>query len=150
MFKLNEWNWAEAEKGFQHALKLNPGSWITHDWYALVLSCQGRLDEALAHNRRALELEPLSVVLHHHAGWLLWFSHRNDEAIEECRKAQELDPGFAWACLWSGLAHEQKSSHEESIAALRKASELMGEDPGFAASLAHACAAAGRYEEAEQ
>jgi tetratricopeptide (TPR) repeat protein len=108
------------------------------------------LDEALSENRRAQELEPLSVVLHHHAAWFLWLARRNDEAIEECRKAVELDPNFGFAYIWSGLAYEQKSMCEESIAKLQTAYDLMAGDPFFAAALAHACAAAGRRDEAEK
>jgi serine/threonine protein kinase len=92
-----DFEWSLANRGFQRALDLNPASWITHDWYALNLGGQGRMDEALAHNRRARELEPLSVVLLHHAAWLSWLARRYDEAIEFGRKVLELDPGFGWA-----------------------------------------------------
>ena len=143
-------DWAEAEKGFRHALELNPASWITHDWYGQVLHCEGRLDEGLAHMRRAQELEPLSVVLHHHAAWILWLARRDDDALEECRKAHELDPSFPLPYMWSGLAYEQKSMHEESIGALRKGCELWGGNPICVGSLAHACAAAGRRDETQQ
>jgi eukaryotic-like serine/threonine-protein kinase len=144
-----DWDWTEAEAGFQHALELNPALWITHDWYALTLGCQGRMDEALAHNRRARELEPLSVVLHHHAAWLSWLARRYDDAIEFNRKALELDAGFGWTYLWSGLALEQKSNHEEAIAAFHKASELTGGLMAAQAALAHTLAKVGRRDEAE-
>jgi adenylate cyclase len=145
-----DWDWTAAEKGFRHALELNPASWITHDWYGQTLHCQGRLDEGLVHIRRAQELEPLSVVLHHHAAWILWLARRYDDVIEECRKALELDPRFYWAHGWTGLAYEQKAMYEESIAALKTACELTGGIPILIGSLAHACAAAGYLDETQK
>ena len=50
--RIYEGDWTGAEAGFFRALELNPGSWITHDWYALALSAQGRSTETLKHNRR--------------------------------------------------------------------------------------------------
>jgi TolB-like protein/Flp pilus assembly protein TadD len=142
--------WAETERGFRHALELNPSSWITHDWYSLALACEGRLDEARAHNRRALELEPLSVVPLHHGAWLSWLARRNDEAVELGRRALELDAGFGWAHLWIGLALEQKAMLEDAVAALRQSCEMTGSVPMIKGSLAHACVAAGQRDEAER
>ncbi len=145
-----DWDWPQAEKGFRHAMELNPGSWATHDWYGQTLQAQGRLDEALVHIRRAQELEPLSVVLHHHAAWLLWLGRRHEATIEECRKAHELDPNFPQSYMWTGLAYEQMSRYEESLAALRTGTELWKRMPICLGSLAHACAASGRHDEARE
>lgn len=149
VYAICDWDWIESERSFQRALELNPASWMTHDWYSLGLSCQGRLDEAIARNRRAQELEPLSIVLHHHAAWLLWLARRFDEALEQCAKALELDPNFGWAFLWRGLAYEQKTMYEESIDALQTAVKFTGAMPLAAASLTHALATAGRRDESE-
>jgi non-specific serine/threonine protein kinase len=145
-----DWDWAGADAGFRHALELNPSLWITHDWYALTLGCQGRMDEALAHNHHARELDPLSVVLHHHATWLLWLARRYDEAIEFSRKALELDPGFGWTYFWLGLALEQTSSREDAIAAFRRGSELTGGMIQMQAAVAHTLATVGRRDEAAE
>ena len=123
---LCDWDWAGAEQGFRHALTLNPSAWIAHDWYALTLGAQGRIDEALTQNRLAQELEPLSVVLHHHASWLLFLGRRYGEAVEQSRRTLELEPGFPVAYLWSGLALEQQSKFDEAITSLKRASELTG------------------------
>jgi TolB-like protein len=145
-----DWDWTGADAGFRYALELNPSLWITHDWYALALGYQGRMDEALEHNHRARQLDPLSIVLHHHAIWLLWLARRYDDAIEFGRKALELDPGFGWTYFWLGLALEQKSSHEEAIAAFRRASEWTGGMIQMQAALAHTLATVGRRDEAAE
>jgi TolB-like protein len=144
-----DWDWTGAEESYRQALERNPASWITHDWYALTLGAQGRLDEALAHNRRAQELEPLSVVLHHHAAWLSWLARRYDEAIEQSRRTLELDASFGFAYWWMALALEQKSRCEDAIAAFRTASQLTGGFVQAQAALAHALAISGRRDEAE-
>jgi tetratricopeptide (TPR) repeat protein len=144
-----DWDWTGADVSFRQALELNPASWITHDWYALTLGAQGRLDEALAHNRRAQELEPLSVVLNHHEAWLLWLARRYDDTVEQSRKTLELDAGFGFGYFWSGLALEQKSRFEDAIASFRRAFELTGGFDQAQAALAHALAIVGRRDEAE-
>ena len=136
--------------GFRRALELNPSSWITHDWYALALACQGRMSEALAQNERARELEPLSIVLHHHGAWISWLARRYDDAIEFSRKTLELDARFGWAYLWTGLALEQKSRHEDAIVSLRAASELTGGFVQAVAALARVLALTGCREEARE
>lgn len=146
---LNDWDWAGAEKGFRHALTLNSSAWIAHDWYALTLSAQCRIDDALTQNRLAQELEPLSVVLHHHAAWLLFLGRRYGEVVEQSRRTLDLDPAFPMAFLWSGLALEQQSNFEEAIVALKRASELSGGMGVIQGALGHALVKSGRREEAE-
>jgi|RhiMethySRZTD1v2_1073278.scaffolds.fasta_scaffold01301_18 eukaryotic-like serine/threonine-protein kinase len=142
-------DWLGAEQSFRHALTLNPSAWIAHDWYALTLAAQNRIDDALTQNRLAQELEPLSVVLHHHAAWVLFLGRRYAEAVEQSRRTLELEPTFPFAFLWSGLALEQQSNSEEAIAALKRASELTGGIGIIQGALGHALVKSGRREEAE-
>lgn len=58
--RIHEWNWAGAERNFKRAIELNPNYAKAHLWYALLLSCQGRHDEALAEVKLATEIDPLS------------------------------------------------------------------------------------------
>ena len=55
-------DWSGAEKDFQHAIALNPNYAETHNGTASCSCDMGRLDEAMAENKRALELDPLSLV----------------------------------------------------------------------------------------
>lgn len=58
--RIYDWDWAAAESDFRRAIELNPNYARAHLGYALLLSCLGRSDEALAEIKRAMEIDPLS------------------------------------------------------------------------------------------
>jgi DNA-binding winged helix-turn-helix (wHTH) protein/TolB-like protein/Flp pilus assembly protein TadD len=58
--RIHEWDWADAEQNFRRAIELNPNYAKAHLWYALLLSCLGRHDEALVEIKLATEIDPLS------------------------------------------------------------------------------------------
>jgi len=64
--------------------------------------------------------------------------------------ALKLDPGFAGAYWGLGAAYAFKSSHEDAIAAARKAVELSRGAPLFVATLGEAYAAAGYRDDAQK
>ena len=55
------WDRPGSEREIQEAIRLNPSSAISHQYYSTVLTTMGRFDEAIAEARRALELDPLSA-----------------------------------------------------------------------------------------
>ncbi|HUF53058.1 MAG TPA: tetratricopeptide repeat protein [Dehalococcoidia bacterium] len=89
-----DWDFAGAERGFRKAIELNPNYATAHQWYAELLSFQGRHLEALAEIRIALELDPLAAIIHHQAGQTHQQARRYDEAIQEYENAIALDPWF--------------------------------------------------------
>ena len=58
----DRYEWIEAEKEYERALKLSPGEAETHNQYAQMLLKLGHLDRALTHALLACELEPLGWV----------------------------------------------------------------------------------------
>ena len=58
--RIYDWDWAGAESDFKRAIELNPNYARAHLGHALLLSCLGRHDEALAGIKRAIEIDPLS------------------------------------------------------------------------------------------
>jgi serine/threonine protein kinase/tetratricopeptide (TPR) repeat protein len=144
-----DWDWSSAERSFQRALDLNPRYCEAHDWYALTLAAVGRTEEALAEIERAMELDPLSLPLHHHAAWIFILARDYDRAIDVSRTALEMEPTFGLSYLWMGKAYGQRGMHEEAIAALQKAAQLLPKSV-VSGALGYAYAAAGRRAEAEQ
>ena len=53
---------AGAEEELQRAIALNPSYAMARHWYAILLTVEGRNEEALAQLRKALELDPFSPV----------------------------------------------------------------------------------------
>jgi eukaryotic-like serine/threonine-protein kinase len=143
-----DWNWAEAERDFQRALKLNPGYWVTPYWYAMILSSLSRFEEAERQIRRGLELEPLSPSLMFMAAMNSIHARRYGEAIERCLKGLESED-YPLLRYWLGIAYlvsgrqeDAIREHEKTVAMFSRASMSLG-------ALAHSYAVSGNREGAE-
>ncbi|MGH9934958.1 MAG: protein kinase domain-containing protein, partial [Blastocatellia bacterium] len=122
-----DWDWEASEREFKRAIELNPQYALAHHWYgSVLLSAQGRFDEALESEMRALELEPLSLVINSNLGFICYQASRFDEAIERLRRTLEMDNNFVYARFHLGLCHAHRGSHDEAIAELELAIEQAG------------------------
>lgn len=143
-----EWDWPAAERGFQHALELNPSYATAHHWCSFLLAAQGRHGEAVAEAERALELDPLSLVISSDLGLVLHFGRQTSAAIEQFQRTLELDPGFAYAHFGLGHAYLQAGRVEEAVGQFARAVELSPESTTMRAALGLALGRAGRRDEA--
>jgi TolB-like protein len=66
----HDYDFAEAEAGFRHAIDLNPRYAVAHQWYGNLLTAAGRFDEAAAAMRRTQSLDPLALIGHAAEGWV--------------------------------------------------------------------------------
>lgn len=137
------WDWAKAAEEFTRSLELSPHSADVRYRYSDYLSAKGHHKEALEQSRMAESRSPLSVHYSRRVAWTLFFARRYDEAIDQLEKTLEMDPGFVPARTLLGRALVQKGRYDEAIAEL----EAVGDS--YSAMLAHAYAAAGRRNEAE-
>ncbi|HEV7842249.1 MAG TPA: tetratricopeptide repeat protein [Pyrinomonadaceae bacterium] len=145
-----DWNFAEAEREFTRAVKLNPGYANAHDGYGFLLKATGRNEEAIRASQRALELEPLSLFANVSLAWAYYFARDYERAIEQAHKALEMSPRFDFAHWIVGVALARQGKLDESIAALNQAVILTGGALTHEAHLGYAYALAGRLEEARQ
>jgi TolB-like protein len=132
---LYEWDWAQAERGFQTALELNANYVTAHQWYGHLLAMTGRFHEALEELDRALQLDPLSLVAGSHKGWILHLARRFDEAAATLRGTLEIDPGFALGHYFLGLARLAGGRAKEAIAALKSANRISPDHPGVLSAM---------------
>jgi DNA-binding winged helix-turn-helix (wHTH) protein/tetratricopeptide (TPR) repeat protein len=104
-----DWDFDEAERDFQHAVELDPNSYVEDRPNYLIN--RGRFDEAIAVVEKQLEIDPNSIVLQRHLGRVLYFARRYDEAIVQLKRVIELDPDMwtAYGLLW--LAYEMKGDY---------------------------------------
>ncbi len=144
-----DWDWQGAEREFKRTIELNPSYAQVYVWYSAPLDAMGRLDEALAAQKRAEEMEPLSLIIGSLVGRSLYFAQRYDQAIEQLRRVLDMDANFPLAHLFLGMAYEQKGMFEEAIAEFQKGSSLSGGDPRMAGALGHAYAVSGRKDRAQ-
>ncbi len=87
-----DWDWPGAESEYRRALALNPGYATAHQWYATLLSEQGRDQEAIPEAQRAVTLDPLSAIMHMTLASVHFNGRRFDLAVASGRRALELDP----------------------------------------------------------
>ncbi len=143
-----EWDFADAEKEFQRAIRLNPNYATAHHWYGFgPLGGMQRFDDAITELKRAQELDPLSLIINTDLGHTYIFAGQYDKAIEQLRKTLEMDQGFYYAHWCLGLAYQMKGSFREAQAEYEKAFQL-NDDPYVLALLGHLFAMSGKKEQA--
>ena len=145
-----DFDFAGANREFQHAIELNPNYATAHHWYGeSVLTPLGQFEDGVAELKRALQLDPLSVIINADVGTVLTSARRYDEAIEQLRRTLEMDPSFYYAHYNLGEALEMKGLTENAIAEYQRAIAL-NDDPVPQALLGHLYAKIGKKNEARQ
>ena len=137
-----DFDWPGAEREFEIALSLSPGSADIYDHYGWMCSSVGRYDDALRFFERARELDPLA---HPTDGpGTLLRAGRNQEALEQATRVVEFDPTSAKALAICGWAYIRTGRMAEGLALLERAVEVAGGDTLTRAQLGHAYGIAGR------
>jgi TolB-like protein/Tfp pilus assembly protein PilF len=123
----HDYDFAAAEPEFKRAIQLNPNYATAHQWYAELLTNEGRFDDAEAEFRRGLEIEPLSIPINWDYGRFLYNARRFDESIAQHKKTIELDPSFARAHRTLGEVYRMKGDYANTIAERARFFELIGQ-----------------------
>jgi len=110
-----DWDWDSAERGFKHALALNPNYSKSHQLYSMYLVVMRRFDEAIAEAKKALELEPLSLNMNSHLGNTLMWTGQYDKAIDQFHKTLEMDPNFLLPLAFLGHTYYLQGELEKAI-----------------------------------
>jgi serine/threonine protein kinase/Tfp pilus assembly protein PilF len=90
---LYRWDWTGAEKEFRAAILLNPKAANAYHWYADMLLCVGRPEEALHLAEMAVHLDP-SPINHNSYAFALISTGQLDAGIAYVRKRIEQEPWF--------------------------------------------------------
>ncbi len=107
------WKWADAERGYQRALELNPN-------YSSALLRFARFEvrvpkddeEGLTRIKRAVEIEPSSAVINDNLSQMYLSQGRFDLALEQAKKTVELDANFSFG--WIDLAYAQLANGQKA------------------------------------
>lgn len=89
------YNWQGAQQEIEKALELNANDPFAHQWRGVLLSAEGKIDQALAESRRAVELDPLVPGYLDQYGVMLMRAGRLEEAEKQFKAALQLDPALA-------------------------------------------------------
>jgi TolB-like protein/Flp pilus assembly protein TadD len=130
VLKNYDWNWADAETEYRHAIELNPNYAGAHYHYSYLLSELGRSEEAIREATEALSRDPMSGLLNAGLAFVLLHARRLDECIEQALTTIEVDPNMILSYWTLGTAYVQKRMYQEALQAYEKAHDL-GSTMGF-------------------
>ena len=150
VLKVYDRDWAEAERRYRQALRLNPNYVHAYRGYAALLAATGRFDEAVAQIRQATELDPLSVVVNMEMAWTLFIARRYEQAIEQALRVTQFEPEFPSAQHILGIACEQMGRYGEARVALERAMAGSRGHASGPASLGRVLGVIGEEEEARR
>ncbi len=144
---LAQWQWSKSEDEYKRAISLNPNYPTARHWYARLLRCEGRLDEALTEIKQAQQVDPLTPILELNLGTVYLEKNDFDSALIRARRLLEISPNFPLAheifaevYLRQGRYAEAVSEFEKDVAADRTSYSL--------SSLGYAYGVAGRRDRA--
>ena len=119
------WDWAGAEEEYLRALKLNPNSGATRQWYGEYLTCVGRHAESIRELQQAQQLDPLSSIVAATAGRHGYFFARQfDRAFTELQNIVRTDPQFWIGHNFLGWVYVVKKQWQEALTEFRAAQRL--------------------------
>ncbi len=89
---LNEWNWAKAEREFLKAMAGNPNDALSRVWYAHLLMCLHRSDEAQTQAQLASDLDPLNPFIQTMFSMVLLDADDCETAMAPVEKVLAIEP----------------------------------------------------------
>lgn len=135
------WDWEGAEQRYRRALTLNPSYSLAYQWYAQLLGCLGRHDEAIVQIERARQTDPLSPAVTTFVSRIHLMARDYDRAVAEGTRAVGLEPYSPLAYRGMGRALFFAGQTEAAIAAFEQSVLLEDNIPMWQADL---CFARGR------
>jgi serine/threonine-protein kinase len=139
--------WDDAEREFKRALELNPADIQAHCWYAMLLACLRRDQEAIGQMKKAQELDPLSPYVSAVLTLVFVYVNRIESAVREGERCLELEPDFVLgSCFLAGALSRVQPGR--SIELLERVAELTGRASFYLGLLGSGYGVAGREDEA--
>lgn len=118
------WDWTAAERSFLRAIDLNPNDAIAHQFYAQLLSCSRRHDEAITAIERARAIDPLAPIMHTFAAGMYSSAGQHEIAFGAVRHALTLDPEHFPAHAVLGHLYDRTGDPDAALESYRTAHRL--------------------------
>jgi serine/threonine-protein kinase len=144
-----DWEWEAAARAFRRAIEHNPRYAMAHQWYAMLVASQGKVDEALVEAHTAQELDPASVSVRRTLGWAYFYARRYERAADHLAQAVAMNPTAEESYRVLGLTLAMQESFGEAERVLREAVTLPGAGPYAIAALGYSLARSGARSEAK-
>jgi DNA-binding winged helix-turn-helix (wHTH) protein len=112
-------HYTQSTKTLQRALSIDPNYSTGHQWYADLLSLEGRNQEAITEIRKAEELDPFSAIVFLEAGQVYRRARQYEQAITEYKKSVTIDSHMTLDYYWMSDAYLRLGMVNEASKALR-------------------------------
>ena len=116
-----------GDRALHHAIELNPGWAIAHQYLAVSLLEQGRLDDGIREIETAHALDPLSGFITRFLAFAHSLKREDARAMTLYRSAADL--GAAFATYWDAELYQRAGAIDEGLAELERASKGREADP---------------------
>lgn len=136
-------DWPAAEREFRRAMELDDNYVPGHQWWALYLAAQDRMDEAVKTMQFAQLIDPLSPSVHAGLGYMYYLARDYEQAVRQAQVALQLNPNFMVAHAVLGWSYVEEKKFPEAIRELETASQLSGGVPVYRSALGRAYALSG-------
>ncbi len=143
-----EADWIAAERSFQRALQISPGSAYAYQSYARLLCAIGRRDDSIRAALHSRELMPTSPYPYAALANAYYFARRFEEAIKPCIECIEMEPNFSVIRAILGQIYEAMGHYDDAVASYRDALACAPDGAVLMANLAHGLGVAGQKDEA--
>lgn len=144
------WDFNGAETSIRKAISLGLNSSLLNQLHGMVLIAQAHFDEAIEKMNIALKQDPLSLQLMSYLADAHAFAGHFGEALAGYDRIIELDPNFRKAYEGKGYAYIAQRQYPKAIENLEKYHALVGHPLKGLSALAHAYAASGNFEKANE
>jgi tetratricopeptide (TPR) repeat protein len=134
LHKFLQRDWRGAEQEIAQAIKLDQEYTMAHDFYAFLLTTQGRTEEAKRQTQRTQQLDPTSRSSALVASWPFIAERRFDLAIPQLRHVLKLENDFPEAHNFLGRCYEAQSNYLAAIEEFKTADLQNGNDPAKVAA----------------
>ena len=144
------WDFRGAETSIEKAIDLGLNSSLLHQTHGMLLIALGKFSEAIEKMSLALRQDPLSLPLISQLADAYCFAGQFEKALDQYDKVIEIDPSFRRAFEGKGYVYIAKKDYPKAIENLLHYHQLVGHPLKGLSALAHAYAANGDIEKANE
>jgi tetratricopeptide (TPR) repeat protein len=124
----SDFHYPEAEQCLRKAIEVNPNYEIGHTWYAWLLCCYGRAEEAYDQVKISQRLTPSKATVYQTFGNVYYLKRDYAMAISCYSNTLQWQPNQVQAHLLIGRTLQAMSNYTESLPYLEKSEILNGAD----------------------